>query len=345
MSAFAPSELAAALRELDAGETAFLQADWQVWARDDQLPPRTGLDGESWRVWLILGGRGAGKTRAGAEWVRAKALGIGPVGIVPAKRIALVGETIWRQTVLPLVNRTAKAMSGWLGPAYGGGLELRPDLDQIEALASEREALWTRLGKAEFLSDDEKRAATGYGPKAEEKSGGGGAVKFNPYHDELGRFTTGDGGGDTAIVPVAFRPRGGGGKPPPSPPPPAKPAQPHTPGLPPGAGGQAQPTPPKPSEQRLEEILKPGGKEIGERLGGAKERIRSIEKTEFDTLRSKLLDGSKEVPTPTEYRGKWYERPDGTRFGVRESTESGTTIDVINGGKSGLENGYRIHQK
>ena len=36
---------------------------------------RSTPDGEAWRVWLILGGRGAGKTRAGAEWVRAKALG------------------------------------------------------------------------------------------------------------------------------------------------------------------------------------------------------------------------------------------------------------------------------
>jgi len=45
-------------------------------------------------VWLILGGRGAGKTRAGAEWVRAKALGLAPMADAPAKRIALVGETL-----------------------------------------------------------------------------------------------------------------------------------------------------------------------------------------------------------------------------------------------------------
>ncbi|MFV0367034.1 MAG: phage portal protein, partial [Hyphomicrobiaceae bacterium] len=44
-------------------------------------------------------------------------------------------RTFWRQTVLPLVTRTAKAMSAWLSPAWGGGLELRPDLDQIEALS------------------------------------------------------------------------------------------------------------------------------------------------------------------------------------------------------------------
>ncbi len=58
--------------------------DWPSWARPEQLTP-TG----SWTSWLILGGRGSGKTRAGAEWVRARAadpdLG-GP--------IALVGETM-----------------------------------------------------------------------------------------------------------------------------------------------------------------------------------------------------------------------------------------------------------
>jgi HK97 family phage portal protein len=99
-------------------------------------------------------------------------------------------RTFWRQAVLPLVNRTAKALSRWLGEAYGGGLVLRPDLDAIEALSAEREALWARLERASFLSDDEKRTAVGYGAK----SGGPGA-KFNPYHDDRGRFTFGPGGG------------------------------------------------------------------------------------------------------------------------------------------------------
>ena len=40
-------------------------AHWPLWARADQLPPATTRAGEPWRVWLILGGRGAGKTRAG----------------------------------------------------------------------------------------------------------------------------------------------------------------------------------------------------------------------------------------------------------------------------------------
>ena len=68
-------------------------ADWQVWARDDQLPPAVSTSGEDWRVWLILGGRGAGKTRTGAEWVKAKALGVAPIARQPTRRIALVGET------------------------------------------------------------------------------------------------------------------------------------------------------------------------------------------------------------------------------------------------------------
>lgn len=56
--------------------------DWDLWARDKQLPPAG-----DWVTWLLMGGRGAGKTRAGAEWVRGLAAG----GIGP---IALVGESI-----------------------------------------------------------------------------------------------------------------------------------------------------------------------------------------------------------------------------------------------------------
>ena len=47
-----------------------------------------------WRTWLLLGGRGSGKTRAGAEWVRAQALGLAPLAKAAVGRIALVGESI-----------------------------------------------------------------------------------------------------------------------------------------------------------------------------------------------------------------------------------------------------------
>jgi phage terminase large subunit-like protein len=82
------------LASLDPETLGFILSDWQLWARDDQLPLTRTEAGLDWRVWLILGGRGAGKTRAGAEWVRAKALGIAPLGAEPARRIALVGETL-----------------------------------------------------------------------------------------------------------------------------------------------------------------------------------------------------------------------------------------------------------
>lgn len=41
---------------------------WPVMARPEQLPPN-----DDWNLWLLLGGRGAGKTRAGAEWIRDQA--------------------------------------------------------------------------------------------------------------------------------------------------------------------------------------------------------------------------------------------------------------------------------
>lgn len=78
-----------ALNELDRDQLVRLATDWQIWARDDQLPPAATATGRAWRTWLILGGRGAGKTRAGAEWVRAEV-----AGAPSAFRIALVGETL-----------------------------------------------------------------------------------------------------------------------------------------------------------------------------------------------------------------------------------------------------------
>jgi len=101
-------------------------------------------------------------------------------------------RSFWRQTVLPLVGRTMKAVAGWLGPAYGGGLELRPDLDAIEALSTERDALWSRVDKATFLTTAEKRTAVGYGADAAE---GDGAVedKFNPGQPRLPGGQTGGG--------------------------------------------------------------------------------------------------------------------------------------------------------
>jgi len=76
------------LDELDEYEIACFANDWMLWAREDQKPPSG-----DWTTWLIMGGRGSGKTRAGAEWVKAAALGHSPFFSLPINHIALVGET------------------------------------------------------------------------------------------------------------------------------------------------------------------------------------------------------------------------------------------------------------
>ncbi|MEL7346975.1 MAG: phage portal protein, partial [Pseudomonadota bacterium] len=58
----------------------------------------------------------------------------------------------------------AAALAGWLSANAGVAVELEPDLDQVPALATEREALWRRVGDADFLTVDEKRAMLGLPP-------------------------------------------------------------------------------------------------------------------------------------------------------------------------------------
>ena len=50
--------------------------------------------------------------------------------------------------------------------ALGAEVDLKPDLDQIPALAEERDQHWARVGAASFLTDAEKRAALGLPPVA-----------------------------------------------------------------------------------------------------------------------------------------------------------------------------------
>jgi HK97 family phage portal protein len=70
-------------------------------------------------------------------------------------------HAFWRDTVLPLVTRFACAAQGWLGAWMDDELNIRPDADSIVALNSERDALWKRVGEAEFLTDSERRAILG----------------------------------------------------------------------------------------------------------------------------------------------------------------------------------------
>ncbi len=82
-----PSNRARFLAWITVNETCALDSWWDVYAHSHQKVPLTGNNGQPWTTWLILGGRGAGKTRAGAEWVRDVAAND------KTARIALIGET------------------------------------------------------------------------------------------------------------------------------------------------------------------------------------------------------------------------------------------------------------
>jgi phage terminase large subunit-like protein len=65
LASLTPSEQEAALSRLTPTQIEFLKHDWHFWRREKQTPPPG-----DWTYWLIKAGRGYGKTRVGAEWVR-----------------------------------------------------------------------------------------------------------------------------------------------------------------------------------------------------------------------------------------------------------------------------------
>ncbi len=82
LASLSPDRREEFLGSLSPAEAEALFYDWQFWSRPSQRAP----DG-AWAGWLVLAGRGFGKTRAGAEWVRAE------VEAGRARRVALVGAT------------------------------------------------------------------------------------------------------------------------------------------------------------------------------------------------------------------------------------------------------------
>lgn len=76
-------------------ERDLMEAHWPLWARAEQMPPPPG-----WRTWLICAGRGFGKTRTGAEWVRRLAeehdearIAIVASSLVEARAVMVEGES------------------------------------------------------------------------------------------------------------------------------------------------------------------------------------------------------------------------------------------------------------
>jgi phage terminase large subunit-like protein len=82
ISQLPPDQIKGVLSQLSAQDLKSLISSWKFWARPEQLPP----EGD-WTTWLFFGGRGAGKTRSGAEYMKDVAL------TYPGIRMGLVGPT------------------------------------------------------------------------------------------------------------------------------------------------------------------------------------------------------------------------------------------------------------
>src|SRR5688572_17565848 len=83
LGALGEAERHALLRRMSEEERKEFRFYWHLWSRHAQRPPES-----DWNVWLIMAGRGFGKTRAGAEWIRQVA------DRAPEARIALVAASL-----------------------------------------------------------------------------------------------------------------------------------------------------------------------------------------------------------------------------------------------------------
>ncbi len=130
-------ECRALLERMGEREKQALASHWRLWAHKGQLPP-----GGDWLIWLILAGRGFGKTRAGAEWVRALAESD------PSARIALVGASLSEARAVMVEGE-----SGLLAVAPRGR---RPRYEP-----SKRQLLWPGGARATLYSAGEPESLRG----------------------------------------------------------------------------------------------------------------------------------------------------------------------------------------
>jgi phage terminase large subunit-like protein len=112
--------------------------DWDLSGRRDQKPP----DGD-WRTWLLMGGRGSGKTRAGAEWVQALA----SAGARSDLRIALVAETL---------GEAREVMVDGVSGICRIARKNRPDFE-----ISRRRLVWSNGAIAQIFSSEDPESLRG----------------------------------------------------------------------------------------------------------------------------------------------------------------------------------------
>jgi phage terminase large subunit-like protein len=125
-----PAEWTKRLSRLSANDIAALRYEWRLYARPSQLPP----EDPDWVWWLLLAGRGAGKSRAGAEWIRQIKNTMSP--------LALIGATA--ADVRDVMVR---------GPA--GLLAIAPPGDYPEYQPSNRRVVWPNGAEALMFSAEQ----------------------------------------------------------------------------------------------------------------------------------------------------------------------------------------------
>ena len=116
---------------------------FEFWALDHQMPPAG-----DWRAWVILGGRGAGKTRAGAEWVRAQIEGARPLDRGRCQRLAIVGETLDQAREVMVFGES-------------GILACSPPDRRPDWIASRRLLQWPNGAEAQIFSAHDPEALRG----------------------------------------------------------------------------------------------------------------------------------------------------------------------------------------
>ena len=106
------------------------------------------------------------KTKEAAAREIATAFGVPPMllgipGDATYANYQEANRAFYRLTVLPLVGKVTAALAHWLAGFTGETMALKPDLDQVPALAAERDQQWKRVAEADFLTAAEKRALLG----------------------------------------------------------------------------------------------------------------------------------------------------------------------------------------
>jgi HK97 family phage portal protein len=114
------------------------------------------------------------KTKEAAAREIAIAFGVPPMllgipGDATYSNYQEANRAFYRLTVLPLATKVMADLAHWLSRFAGEAVELKPDLDQVPALAGERDQQWARVAAADFLSVSEKRMLLGLPKLAEEE--------------------------------------------------------------------------------------------------------------------------------------------------------------------------------